>query len=251
MKNLLKHDEDIDSSYERVDKLLNYPMQIIQNEKTFCFSLDSVLLAYFASVHKHDKLCELCCGNAAVLLLLQTRENAPKLSYGVELQNAVASMAERSIALNGLEEKVKIINDDIRNIKTLFTQGFFDGVLCNPPYGQLGGIINPEQEKAIARHELYMKLEDVFDAAAWLLKFKGRLSIVHRPERMTEIFSLSEKYGLIPKRMQIVYPRIEKQPNMFLLECVKGASNGIKIERPLIIHTDNGYHHEIKRIFGE
>lgn len=236
---------------ERLDDLLLHNLKIIQSQKVFCFSLDAVLLADFVSIHRGDKVADLGTGNGVIPLLLCTKKIRPAKVYGVEVQPAVADMARRSILYNGLEQEIEIINGDLREITDRLGSGRMDVVVSNPPYAPKNtGQINPGNAKAIARHEIMCTLEDVVRVSSRLLKFRGRLAMVHRPARLTELIVLMCRYGIEPKRLRLVYPRLGGKPNMLLLEGLKGGQRDLKIEPALHIYGEDGeYTPEIMRAY--
>ena len=236
---------------ERIDDLQIKDYRIIQKTDGFCFGIDAVLLSDYARVKKKSKGIDLCSGTGIIPILM---EGKYPLAYveGLEYQEEFAKMAERSVKMNGQEEKVHIVQGDVRNIKTDYERESFDWVTCNPPYmtGE-HGLTNPDYAKAIARHEILCTLEDVVSQAAAVLKDRGRFYMVHRPFRLAEIFQVLMKYKLEPKRMQLVYPYIDREPNMVLIEARKGGNSRITVERPLIVYEKPGvYTSDILEIYG-
>ena len=236
---------------ERIDDLQIKDYRIIQKTDGFCFGIDAVLLSDYARVKKKSKGIDLCSGTGIIPILM---EGKYPLAYveGLEYQEEFAKMAERSVKMNGQEEKVHIVQGDVRNIKTDYERESFDWVTCNPPYmtGE-HGLTNPDYAKAIARHEILCTLEDVVSQTAAVLKDRGRFYMVHRPFRLAEIFQVLMKYKLEPKRMQLVYPYIDREPNMVLIEARKGGNSRITVERPLIVYEKPGvYTSDILEIYG-
>ena len=170
---------------------------------------------------------------------------------GLEYQEDYAEMAERSVHMNGQSDRVYIAHGDVRQVKEKYKRESFDWVTCNPPYMTgAHGLKNPDYGKAIARHEITCSLEDVVQAAKWLLKPGGHFYMVHRPFRLTEIMQVLTKYKLEPKRMQLVYPYIDREPNMVLIEALKGGNSRITVERPLIVYEKPGvYTKEILEMY--
>ena len=236
---------------ERVDELQRNGYRIIQDPERFCFGMDAVLLTGFAHARKEDTLLDLGTGTGIIPLLMEAKYHCAQLS-GLEIQPESADMAERSVVLNGLEDKIHIVTGDIKEADRIFKSASFDCITCNPPYmiGQ-HGLANPDESKAIARHDVLCTLEDVVRQTAKLLKPGGHFFLVHRPFRLAEIMVELTKYGLEPKRMQLVYPFVDKEPNMVLLEAVRGGKSRMTVEKPLIVYSEPGvYTPEIYDIYG-
>lgn len=189
-------------------------------------------------------------GTGIIPILMAAKTEAAHLT-GLEIQEESADMAERSVLLNKLQERVDIVNGDIKNVENIFPRGQMDAVTCNPPYMTAGkGLANPDAPKAIARHEILCTLDDVVSAARYLLKPQGAFYMVHRPLRLVEIFSDMRKYGIEPKRMRLVYPYADKEPNMVLIEGRKGGKPELRVEKPLVIYEEPGkYTKEIYEIY--
>ncbi|MCH5339337.1 MAG: tRNA1(Val) (adenine(37)-N6)-methyltransferase [Acetatifactor sp.] len=237
--------------HERIDDLQRNGYRIIQDPERFCFGMDAVLLAGFAHAEAEDSLLDLGTGTGIIPLLMEARYHCARLT-GLEIQSESADMAARSVVLNGLSDKISIVTGDIKEADSLFPSASFDCVTCNPPY-MIGnhGITNPDAPKAIARHELLCNLEDVVRQTAKLLKPGGHFFLVHRPFRLAEIMVTLTKYKLEPKRMQLVYPYVDKEPNMVLLEAVRGGKSRMTVEKPLIVYREPGvYMPEIYEIYG-
>jgi len=236
---------------ERLDELQRNGYQIIQNPDKFCFGMDAVLLSGFASARKGDRVLDLGTGTGIIPILMEAKTEASHFT-GLEIQEESADMARRSVALNGLEDKIEIITGDIKEADRIFKSASFDVITCNPPYMiRQHGLINTGSPKAIARHEILCSLEDVVSQTARLLKPGGHFYLVHRPFRLAEIMVTLSGYKLEPKRMQMVYPFIDKEPNMVLLEAVRGGRARMKVEKPLIIYKEPGvYMPEIYDIYG-
>ncbi len=236
---------------ERIDELQRNGYQIIQNPAKFCFGMDAVLLSGFARAKKGNTVLDMGTGTGIIPILMEAKTEASRF-VGLEIQEESAEMARRSVALNGLEEKITIVTGDIKEAGSLFDAASFDVITCNPPYmiGQ-HGLVNPEDAKAIARHEILCTLEDVIAQAAVLLKPGGNFFMVHRPFRLAEIMILLHQYKLEPKRMQMVHPFIDKEPNMVLIEANRGGKPRMSVEKPLIIYKEPGvYMPEIYEIYG-
>lgn len=235
---------------ERLDDLQRAGLHLIQNPSWFCFGMDAVLLSAFAQVKEGQKCLDLGCGNGIIPILLSGRTQGKHFT-GLEIQEDIAEMARRSVQYNELEEKVKIIQGDIKEATSIFEAASFDVITSNPPYlTQSHGLTNEADHKAIARHELCCDLEDVIKAAAKLLKPTGRFFMVHRPFRLAEIISLMVSYRLEPKRMRLVYPYVDKEPNMVLIEGVRGGNPRIQVESPLIVYEkENVYTQELMDLY--
>ena len=236
---------------ERLDELQRNGYRIIQNPEKFCFGMDAVLLTGFAHAGKEDKLLDLGTGTGIIPLLMEAKYHCAHLT-GLEIQADSADMAARSVALNHLSDRIDIITGDIREADQIFSAASFDCITCNPPYmiGQ-HGIANPDAPKAIARHEVLCTFEDVARQTARLLKPGGHFFLVHRPFRLAEIMSTLVQFRLEPKRMQMVHPYVDREPNMVLLESVRGGRARMKVEKPLIVYREPGvYMPEIYEIYG-
>ena len=226
---------------ERIDQLFSTDVKIIQNKDVFSYSIDSVLLSRFPKIPSRGLIVDLCSGNGAVGLFASTRTKAPIIQ--VELQERLANMAERSIQLNQLENQVKMINDDLKNLLDHVPRSGVDLILCNPPYFKVSETSkqNLSEHYLLARHEIATNLEEICEVARHALKSNGRLAMVHRPDRFLDIIDTMRQYNLAPKRIQFVYPKIGKDANMLLIEAIKdGSTDGLKILPPLFVHKENG-----------
>ena len=228
-------------------------IKIVQDKDYFNFSLDSVLLPNFVEITKKtSKILDMCTGNAPIPLILSTKTTAK--IYAIELQKEVYSLAEETIKINKLENQIKLINDNIKNLKKFFNTETFDIITCNPPYFKKkdGSIINENKVKSIARHEIEMELEDVMIISKALLKNEGSLVLVHRTERLIEIIELMKKHNIEPKRMRLIYPKVNTESNLVLIDGRKNGKDGLKILPPLYIHNeDNSYTKEVLEMFGK
>lgn len=236
---------------ERIDDLQRNGYQIIQNRDGFCFGMDAVLLSGFAKVKPEEKAIDLGTGTGIIPILLEAKNEG--LHYtGLEIQEEVADMAARSVALNHLEDKITIVRGDIKEASRLFGAASFDVVTSNPPYmNDAHGLKNPDLPKAISRHEVLCTLEDVAREAARLLRPGGRFYLVHRPHRLIEIITALKSVGMEPKRMKMVHPFADKEANMVLIEAVRGGRSMIKVEAPVIVYKEPGvYMDEIYTIYG-
>ncbi len=236
---------------ERIDDLQYKDLKIIQNINGFCFGIDAVLLANFSrNMKKRDVVVDLCTGNGVVAILLAGKTDAKKV-YGVEIQDDVAEMAKRSILLNGIQDRVEILNKNLLELKEDIPSATVDAITVNPPYMKKGtGIVNEGNSLTIARHEISCTLEDVIKESARMLKFNGEFFMVHKPERLVEIFCLMRKYKIEPKRMRFVQPSMNKPANIVLVEGAKSAGEFLKVEVPLCVYKENGeYTDEIFDIY--
>ena len=240
---------------EVLNDLLGYEgLKIIQNPDMFNFSLDSTLLGVFGTINKNVKsIVDLCTGNAPVPLFLSLRTNAKII--GVEIQNQSYDLAVRNINVNNLESQIKIIHGDLKGIHNKIGKHTHDIVTCNPPYFKINeeSNLNKNDYLTIARHEVMVNLEEIILEASLLLKQGGRFVMVHRPDRLVEIIELYKKYKIEPKRMRLVYPRINKEANVLLIEGIKGGKEGnLRIESPMFVYeneTSLNYSNEISEIF--
>lgn len=236
---------------ERIDDLQRNGLKIIQNSEKFCFGMDAVLLSGFANAKKGDTVLDLGTGTGILPLLMSAKTDAEKL-IGLEIQEESAEMAGRSVDLNDLSSKVSILLGDIKEADKIFTPSSIDVITCNPPY-MIGnhGITNPDSPKAIARHEILCTFDDVARVTAKLLKPGGHFYLVHRPFRLAEIMTTLSQYKLEPKRMRLVHPFIDREPNMVLLEAVRGGNPRITVEKPLILFKEeNVYTDEVIETYG-
>jgi len=236
---------------ERIDDLVINNLRLIQHPDEFCFSLDAVLLAHFASLRPGGEAVDLGAGTGVIGLLLLARGAAAVT--GVELNKDMADMAARSAAGNGLAARLNIIWGDMRQIRQLLPAGRFGLVVSNPPYRPVGGgFISPNDRVAVARHEITASLADVVAAAKYLVKYRGRFAMVHLPERLSEITLAMCGAGIEPKRLQLVYPAVGKKPNMLLIEGVRGARPGIDVLPPIIVYTTDGnYSEDIMKLYKQ
>ena len=236
---------------ERLDELQRNGYQIIQNPKKFCFGMDAVLLSGFTRIRPGEMALDLGTGTGIIPILLRGKTEGRHFT-GLEIQEESADMARRSVAFNHLEQYISIITGDIKEAAEIFGAASFDVVTSNPPYMTGNhGLVNPRLPKAIARHELLCSLEDVVCATSRVVRPGGRFYLVHRPFRLAEILTLLVQYKLEPKRMRLVYPFVDKEPNMVLIEAVQGGRSRITVEKPLIVYKEPGvYTDEIYDIYG-
>ncbi len=236
---------------ERIDDLQKNGYRIIQNPEKFCFGMDAVLLSGFAKVKAGENALDLGTGTGIIPILLEAKTQGEHFT-GLEIQEESADMARRSVALNGLEEKIEIVTGDIKDASERFGASSFDVITTNPPYmiGQ-HGLKNGNEAKTIARHEVLCDLEDILRESSRLLKEHGRFYMVHRPFRLAEILSAMVQYRIEPKRMRLVYPYIDKEPNMVLIEGLRGGRSRMTVEKPLIVYKEPGvYTEEIYTTYG-
>lgn len=237
---------------EVINYLLGYKdYYIVQNTDMFNFSLDSVLLPNFATINTNVKnILDIGCGNAPIPLILSTKTNANII--GVEIQKEVYELALKSVKINNLESRIKIINGDINEMYNLFETETFDIITCNPPFFKVsdGSNFNDSDYKTIARHEIKLNLDQIFKISKKLLKNNGNIVMVHRPERLVDIITSMKKYNIEPKRIQFVYPKKDRDANILLIEGKKNGRPGIKIEPPIYTHDENGeYSMQVKNFF--
>lgn len=213
--------------------------------------MDAVLLSGFAAVKDGENALDLGTGTGIIPILLEAKTAGRHFS-GLEIQHEMADMASRSVALNRLEDRIDIIEGDIREASRIFGRASFDVVTSNPPYmNDSHGLKNPDLPRAIARHEILCTLEDVVRETAALLRSGGRFYMVHRPRRLVDIICLLRQYGLEPKRLKFVHPFADKEANMVLVEAVRGGRTMMKVEKPLIVYREQGvYTSEIYDIYG-
>ncbi len=237
--------------HERLDDLQN-GYYIIQNMQDFCYGIDAVLLSGFAKVKPGERALDMGTGTGIIPILLKAKTQGKHFT-GLEIQERSAEMARRSVAYNHLEDTVTIQTGDIKEAAAIFGRASFSVVTCNPPYMTGShGLTNPHLPKAIARHEVLCTLEDVISQASQVLEPHGRFYMVHRPFRLAEIMGLMMKYKLEPKRMRLVYPFVDKEPNMVLIEGLSGGNPRITVEPPLIVYEKPGvYTKEIREIYGD
>lgn len=236
---------------EAIDDLQLDDLHIIQKKSGFRFGVDAVLLSNFANIKRSHRVIDLCTGTGIIPFLVYGKYK-PKEVIGIEIQEDMAEMAIRSSKYNGLEDIVKFENKDLKDLKFLSSLGRFDVLTVNPPYKlHNSGIVNLDDKLAIARHEVLCNLEDVIIASRRLLKDNGRMFIVHRPERLIDIFELMRKYNIEPKRVQMIHPSVNKAANIVLVEGQRDGGAYLKWDPPIYVHNEDGsYTKEINRIYG-
>ena len=236
---------------ERLDELHRNGYFIIQDPKRFCFGMDAVLLSGFARVKPGERALDLGTGTGIIPILLEAKTQGEHFS-ALEIQPKSADMARRSVLYNHLEDKIDVVTGDIKDASEIFGASSFDVITTNPPY-MIGshGITNGADAKTIARHEVLCDLDDILRESARILKPRGRFYMVHRPFRLAEIFSKMVQYKIEPKRMQLVYPYVDKEPNMVLIEGLRGGNSRLTVEKPLIVYKEPGkYTDEIYDVYG-
>lgn len=236
---------------ERIDDLQLNGLKIIQNPKGFCFGIDAVLLSDFAKMGKGEKLVEFGTGTGIIPILLSAKSTFKHL-VAFEVQAEVADMAKRSVALNGLENRIEVVVDNLVHATRYIEAGTVDAVVTNPPYmsGNMG-LKNSSDQKTISRHEIMCTLEDIVKTASKLLKFRGKFYMIHRPNRLVDIICLCRQYNMEPKAIRMIQPFEDKEPNIFLIECVKGGKPEMKVQPPLIVYKEKGvFSDEIYKIYS-
>lgn len=238
---------------ERIDDLELNNLKIIQNKNGFCFGMDSVLLSDFAkNIKPNTKVIDLGTGTGILPILLSAKTKASKI-VGIEIQEDVANMANRSVELNNLQNRLEIICENIKNLKNVYETNSFDAIVTNPPYKTKGtGGINELKSKLISRHEITADLEDFISISSYLLKDQSNIYMVHRPERLVDILSIFRKYKLEPKELKLVQPNCGKAPNLVLIKATKNAKPFLKIDNPLYIYKSDGtYTEELLKIYNK
>ena len=238
---------------ERIDNLEFKGLKIIQNEKGFCFGMDSVLLSDFAKNMKNNStVLDLGTGTGIIPILLCGKTNLKKV-VGIEIQQDVANMAKRSSQLNNLQDRFEVVNTNIIDLKNIYEKQSFDVIVTNPPYKKENtGITNENEAKLISRHEITANLEDFISISKDLLKDKGEFYMVHRPERLVDILSLMRKYKIEPKILKFVSPNKNKEPNLILIKGIKNANSFLKVEKTLYVYNEDGkYTNEILKIYNK
>lgn len=236
---------------ERIDELQRGGYRVIQDPDRFCFGTDAVLLADFARAKPGEAVMDLCSGSGVVPILMLARY--PKAQYtALELQPEMADLARRSMQLNQIEDRVQVRQGDVKSIRQLYKAQSFHVVTVNPPYMKADhGLISKAEAVQIARHEICCTLRDVIEAAAYLLPSRGRLYMVHRPQRLSEIFSELRRVSLEPKRLQMVHPYIDKEPAQVLIEAVRQGGTELRVQPPLITYEAPGvYTKQMLEVYG-
>lgn len=229
---------------EKVDELIQGNCKIIQDKDKFCFGIDSLLISKFATARLNDEVFDLGTGTGVIPLVMSHTTKANHFT-ALDVQVQSVDMARRSVELNGLENKISVVECDIKNVGKRFNKNAADVVVSNPPYMTLNqGEPSPKDSKSIARTEILCKLEDVVSAANFLLKPNGKFFMIHRPNRLGEIFALCSKFKLVVKRLQLIYPFADKSPTMVMIEARKNVKQDLKILEPLIMYSNPGVYSE-------
>lgn len=244
---------------ERIDDLGINDLKIIQNKEYFCFGTDSVLLANFAkSENSNNVILDLCSGSGVIPIILSAKKKYKKI-FGVELQSEMYDLFDRNIKINNLEDSIISINENVKNIKdirkkitSIMEKNKIDIITCNPPYKEIGtGLTTNHDVKTIAKCEVMCNLEDIFITSSKLLGKGGKLYLVHKPERLSDLIYFGRKYNLEAKEIRFVYPKINKKPSIVLISYRKDGGNETKVLEPLIEYNDDmSYTDEIYRIYG-
>ena len=238
-------------SEETFDELRAYDLKVIQQRHGYRFSLDPLLLCDFVELHEGERVIDLGTGCGVIPLILAGKARNTEVT-GVEMQEAMAELAARNVALNGLSDRISICRDDVTGLKSRFTASSFDLVVSNPPYRKRGtGKVSPIPGRDNARHESTAQLPDFLAAAKYLVKPSGRICFIYHPSRMTEFFVEASALKLSPLRLRMVHGNNSAEARMFLIELVKGRKGELKILPPLFVYDDNGgYAEEMERIVG-
>lgn len=235
---------------ERLDDLQLKGLKIIQDKNGFCFGIDAVLLANFPSIKKDSIVVDLGTGTGIIPILLAGKSRAKKI-YGIEIQDEVADMAKRSVILNNLEDRIQIINMDLKSITDKIDKNSVDVVTSNPPYMYSDGLINENDKKAISRHCIKCDVEDIIKVSSEILKSNGRLYMINRPNRLVDILYFGRKYKLEPKVIKFVHSKSGDAPKFVLIEFKRLAKPEVKILKPLYIYDDEGsYTDDIREIYS-
>lgn len=237
---------------EVLNDLVGYKnLKIYQNTEWFAFSLDSVLLPNFVTLNKNiERIMDLGCGNAPIPLILSTKTNAKII--GVEIQKDSYELARKSVLYNHLENQIELLNMDMKDLRNMYSSDTIDVITCNPPYFKYleTSNLNENIHKVIARHEKMITLEEIVSLSRYLLKNNGVLAMVHRTDRLIEIISLFSKYGLEVKKLRFIYPKMNTESNMVLIEGRKNGKTGLKLLPPLYAHNEDGsYTEEVLKMF--
>lgn len=233
----------------KIDTVPGTDYQILQNNTKFSYGIDAILLSNFAK--PKGMVMDLGTGTGIIPIRMADAKTIQQI-YAVEIQTDVADLAKKSVELNNLEDKIEILNMDLKDLKNIFPKASFDTITSNPPYMRSGGaIVNPEENFAISRHEIACNFEDIISISNYLLKPLGKIYLVHRPDRLVDIIYTMRQYKIEPKYIRFIQPKANKKPNLILLEGVKGGKSDLKFHDPLIVYDEDGnYLDEIYKIYG-
>ncbi len=238
---------------ERIDDLEINNLKIIQNSNNFCFGVDAVLLSDFAkNIKENNIVMDLGTGNGIIPILLSAKTSARKI-IGIEIQQEVYELAKRNLKLNNIEDRIEIVNTNIKELVNIYPSKSINVIVTNPPYKELGrGIVNETDNKLISRHEVEANLEDFIRVTSHLLKDKGEIYMVHKPERLVDIFCLMRKYKIEPKGLKYVFPNVSKQPSLILVKGVKCGKSFLNVEENIYIYEENGeYTSQLLEIYNK
>lgn len=235
---------------ERIVHLNRKGYKIIENEEYFCSGIDAILLASFARASKKSKTLDIGTGSCIIPILMEARYNIDFL-VAFEIQEKIFSLAKKSVELNSLEHKIRVINDDIQNILAYYPSGFFDVITSNPPYMSNSGFENEGQEKRIARHEITLNIFSLAKTAASALKFGGKIFLVHKPDRLVDIFCALRENNIEPKKVTFVCSYVNRKANLVLVEGIKGGKPSLTVTENLIVYNSDGsYTKELQNIYN-
>jgi tRNA1Val (adenine37-N6)-methyltransferase len=236
---------------ERLDDLEIKSFKLFQNKDMFCYGVDAVLLSDFTKAKADENVLDLCTGNGVIPILMHAKDKGNKF-LGIDIIPENIELANKSLKYNDIEN-ISFICEDIKKLKSIVKSGEYNLITCNPPYMvDKSGYKNKNVDKLVARHEIKIKLDEIFDISAGALQTKGRLYMIHRPNRIPDIMYLARKYRLEPKRMVMVHSMVNKEPSMVLIEFVKDAKADLKVEKPLIIYKEDGeYTEELLKIYNK
>ena len=232
---------------ERLDLVPGTGYKIIQNRGKFSYGIDAIVLSEFARAK--GVVVDLGTGTGIIPIRILARQRVEKI-YGVEIQDEVANMARRSIEINGIKE-IEIINKDLKDLRSVFKKDTVDTIVSNPPYMVEDGLLNPDENFAISRHEIKCNIYDIGEIANYLLRPLGKIFLIHRPNRLVDIFHSLRMNKIEPKRLRFIQPRIDSIPNLVLIEGVKGGRPDLRLEKSLVVYNDKGdYTKEIEEIYN-
>lgn len=220
--------------------IFGYPdLYVYQNDDLFKMSLDSVLLSNFVTLKKNGLILDIGTGNAPIPIVLSRKTNSKII--GVEIQKDIYELAVKSVSINNLDNRIELLNKDIKEVYKEFASDSFDTIVSNPPYFKVTKNINEKDSFSIARHEIFLTINDIISISKKLLKNKGNLAIVIRPDRLIEIIELMRKNNIEPKRIKFIYPKPGKESNIMLIEGIKNGNPGLKVLDPLYVYQNNEY----------